>query len=42
MSGISKSQVSRLCAELDEKVQTSLDRLLERDWPYVWLEMPPT
>ncbi len=35
MSGISKSQVSRLCAEIDDKVQTFLNRLLEGDWPYV-------
>ena len=38
MTGISKSQVSRLCAELDDKVQTFLDRPLEGDWPYVWLD----
>jgi putative transposase len=38
MSGISKRQVSRLCAELDDKVQTFLNRLLEGDWPYVWLD----
>jgi transposase-like protein len=38
MEGISKSQVSRLCGELDEKVQTFLNRPLEGDWPYVWLD----
>ena len=38
MSGISKSQVSRLCAELDDKVQTFLNRPLEGDWPYLWLD----
>jgi len=38
MSGISKSQVSRLCGEIDEKVQTFLNRPLEGDWPYVWLD----
>jgi len=38
MSGISKSQVSRLCAEIDEKVKAFLDRPLEGDWPYVWLD----
>src|SRR5512147_170619 len=38
MSGISKSQVSRLCGEIDDKVQTFLDRPLEGDWPYVWLD----
>src|ERR1700742_1382980 len=37
MSGISKSQVSRLCGEIDDKVQTFLNRPLEGDWPYVWL-----
>ena len=38
MSGISKSQVSRLCAEIDDKVETFLNRPLEGDWPYVWLD----
>jgi len=38
MSGISKSQVSRLCAEIDGKVATFLDRPLEGDWPYIWLD----
>src|SRR3978361_1383795 len=38
MEGISKSQVSRLCGEIDERVQTFLDRPLEGDWPYVWLD----
>ena len=38
MSGISKSQVSRLCAEIDDKVETFLNRPLEGDWPYLWLD----
>jgi putative transposase len=38
MSGISKSQVSRLCGEIDDKVQTFLNRPLEGDWPYAWLD----
>ena len=38
MTGISKSQVSRLCAEIDDKVATFLNRPLEGDWPYVWLD----
>jgi transposase-like protein len=38
MSGISKSQVSRLCGEIDERVQTFLTRPLEGDWPSVWLD----
>jgi hypothetical protein len=38
MSGISKSQVSRLCGEIDDKVQTFLNRLLEGACPYFWLD----
>lgn len=38
MSGISKSQVSRLCAEIDEKVHAFLDRPIEGDWPYLWID----
>jgi transposase-like protein len=38
MSGISKSQVSRLCGEIDDKVKAFLNRPLEGDWPYVWLD----
>jgi len=38
MSGISKSQVSRLCAEIDERVQTFLSRPIEGDWPYLWID----
>nr|WP_201448413.1 IS256 family transposase [Caenispirillum salinarum] len=38
MTGISKSQVSRLCEEIDERVRTFLDRPLEGDWPYLWLD----
>lgn len=38
MSGVSKSQVSRLCQEIDERVHAFLDRPIEGDWPYVWLD----
>ena len=38
MSGISKSQVSRLCAEIDERVKAFLERPLEGDWPYLWID----
>jgi transposase-like protein len=38
MSGISKSQVSRLCAEIDEKVKVFLARPIEGDWPYLWID----
>jgi transposase-like protein len=36
--GMSKSQVSRLCAEIDERVNTFLSRPLEGAWPYLWLD----
>jgi len=38
MEGISKSQVSRLCGEIDERVRTFLNRPIEGEWPYVWLD----
>jgi transposase-like protein len=38
MSGISKSQVSRLCEEIDDKVKTFLNRPIEGDWPYLWID----
>ena len=37
-SGISKSQVSRLCEEIDEKVKAFLNRPIEGDWPYLWID----
>jgi putative transposase len=38
MTGISKSQVSRLCSEIDGKIAAFLDRPLDGDWPYLWLD----
>jgi putative transposase len=38
MSGTSKSQVSRLCEEIDVKVKAFLDRPIEGDWPYLWID----
>ena len=38
MSGVSKSQVSRLCEEIDERVTSFMNRPLEGDWPYLWLD----
>lgn len=35
MTGISKSQVSRLCTEIDERVNAFLNRPIEGDWPYL-------
>lgn len=38
MEGISRSQVSRLCAEIDDRVRDFLARPIEGDWPYLWLD----
>jgi hypothetical protein len=38
MGGVSKSQVSRLCAEIDGRVSAFLDRPLEGDWPHLWID----
>ena len=38
MTGISKSQVSRLCAQIDGRVNAFLSRPLEGNWPYLWLD----
>jgi putative transposase len=38
MIGISKSKVSRLCEEIDGKVKAFLDRPIEGDWPYLWID----
>jgi len=32
-----KSQVSRLCEEIDVRVTAFLDRPIEGDWPYLWI-----
>jgi transposase-like protein len=37
-SGVSKSQVSRLCAEIDERVNAFLSRPIEGTWPYLWID----
>src|SRR6201995_3671979 len=38
LSGISKSQFSKLCKEIDERVNAFLDRPLTGEWPYLWLD----
>jgi transposase-like protein len=38
LSGVSKSQVSRLCEEIDGRVKTFLERPIEGDWPYLWID----
>jgi len=37
-SGVSKSQVSRLVAEIDEQVDAFLARPIEGEWPYLWID----
>ena len=38
MTGITKSQVSALCRDIDERVKSFLERPLEGEWPYLWLD----
>jgi putative transposase len=38
MTGISKSQVSELCKGIDERVESFLNRPIEGEWPYLWLD----
>jgi len=37
-TGVSKSQVSRLCEEIDERVDAFLTRPIEGEWPYLWID----
>ena len=41
LSGISKSQVSKLCKDIDERVTAFLERPIEGEWPYLWLDATP-
>jgi len=38
MTGISKSEVSRICKEMDERVEPFLSREITGEWPYIWLD----
>lgn len=38
LSGISKSQVSKLCKDIDERANVFLSRPLDGEWPYLWLD----
>ncbi len=38
IQGMSRSQVSRICAELDERVARFRERTLEGRYPYLWLD----
>ena len=37
-AGVSKSEVSRLVGEIDERVNAFLNRPIEGLWPYLWLD----
>ena len=41
LSGISKSQVSKLCKDIDERVTAFLERPIEGEWPYLWPDPTP-
>jgi transposase-like protein len=38
LTGISKSTVSKLCKDIDERVSAFQDRPLSGEWPYLWLD----
>lgn len=38
MTGVSQSQVSRLYEEIDERVDAFMNRQIEGDWPYLWID----
>jgi putative transposase len=38
LAGLDKSRVSRLCKDIDERVNAFLERPLEGEWPYLWLD----
>lgn len=38
LAGIDKSRVSRLCKDIDERVNAFLERPLGGEWPYLWLD----
>lgn len=38
LAGVSKSEVSRICAEIDGRVQAFPGRPIEGSWPYLWID----
>lgn len=40
LAGISKSEVSRIGQGIDERVNASLGRPIEGEWPYLWIDAP--
>lgn len=38
MTGVSKSQVSRLCGEIHGRVKSCFERPIKGHWPYLWID----
>lgn len=38
MSESCRCQVSQLCKRIDDRVASFLDRPVDGDWPYLWLD----
>ena len=38
LAGVSKSEVSRVCQEIDARVDAFLARPIEGEWPYLWID----
>ena len=38
LAGVSKSEVSRICQEIDARVDAFLGRAIEGEWPYLWID----
>ena len=38
LSGIRKSHVCKLCKDIDDRVNAFLDRPIDGEWPYLWLD----
>src|SRR3712207_2220727 len=38
LAGIGKSTVSKLCKDIDDRVNAFLERPLPGEWPYLWLD----
>jgi transposase-like protein len=41
LEGVSRSEVSRICQELDEAMERFRNRPLEGEYPYLWLDAKP-
>src|SRR6201994_577639 len=38
LSGVSKRQISKLCKDIDERVNAFLDRPIDSEWPSLWFD----